>query len=58
MNRHISDSLGGSKMNKYKIQNIVDYIRRKGKLPTDQFDQILPADDILGWYGLDKLLDR
>ena len=45
-------------MNKYKIQNIVDYIRRKGKLPTDQFDQILPADDILGWYGLDKLLDR
>ena len=45
-------------MNRYKIQKIVDYIRRKGRLPTDQFDQILPADDILGWYGLDELLDR
>ena len=45
-------------MNKYKIQKIVDYIRHEGRLPTDQFDQILSAEDILGWYGLYELLDR
>ena len=44
-------------MDRYKIQKIVDYIRRKGRLPTDQFDQILSAGDILGWYGLYELLD-
>ena len=44
-------------MNKYKIQNIVEYIRQKGRLPMDQFGQIFSADDILGWYGLDELLD-
>ena len=43
-------------MNKYKIQKIVEYIRQKGRLPTDQFDQILSAEDILGWYGLEDLL--
>lgn len=53
----MSDSLGGMKMNKYKIQNILEYIRQKGRLPTDQFDQILSAEDILGWYGLEDLLD-
>ena len=53
----MSDSLGGQKMNKYKIQNVVEYIRRKGRLPTDQFGQILSADDILSWYGLGELLD-
>ena len=44
-------------MNKYKIQNIVNYIQRMGRLPTDQFGQILSADDILSWHGLDELLD-
>ncbi len=44
-------------MNKYKLQNIIEYIRQKGRLPTDQFDQILSAEDILGWYGLNDLLD-
>ena len=52
----MSDSLGGMKMNKYKIQKIVEYIRQKGRLPTDQFDHILSAEDILGWYGLEDLL--
>ena len=44
-------------MNRYKIQGIVDYIRRQGKLPEDQFGELLSVDDILGWYGLDELLD-
>ena len=43
-------------MNKQKIWNIVDFIRHQGKLPTDQFGQILPIDDLLGWFGLDECL--
>jgi len=45
-------------MNKQKIWNIVDFIRRQGKLPTDQFGQILPIDDLLAWFGLDECLSR
>ena len=43
-------------MNRHKIWNIVDFIRRQGKLPTDQFGQILPVDDLLAWFGLDEYL--
>ena len=43
-------------MNRHKIWNIVDLIRRQGKLPTDQFGQILPVDDLLAWFGLDEYL--
>ena len=43
-------------MNKHKIWKIVDFIRSQGKLPTDQFGQILPVDDLLAWYGLDECL--
>jgi len=45
-------------MNKYKMRNIVDFIRRQGKLPTDPFGQILPVDDLLAWFGLDEYLSR
>jgi len=40
-------------MNRYKVRDIVDLIRSKGKLPTDPFGQILPVDDLLVWFGLD-----
>ena len=43
-----------TKMNRYKVRDIVDLIRSKGKLPTDQFGQILPVDDLLVWFGLDE----
>ena len=43
-------------MNRYKMRDIVDFIRRQGKLPTDQFGQILPVDDLLAWFGLDEYL--
>ena len=36
----------------------MDFIRRQGKLPTDQFGQILPVDDLLAWFGLDECLSR
>ena len=45
-------------MNRHKIWNIVDLIRRQGKLPTDQFGQILPVDDLFVWFGLDEYLSR
>ena len=45
-------------MNIYKKQDIVGFIRRQGKLPADQFGQILPVDDLLLWFELDKCLTR
>ena len=45
-------------MNIYKLRTIIDLIRRKGKLPTDQFGQILPVDDLMGWFGLTESLTR
>ncbi|HBG27628.1 MAG: hypothetical protein A2Y10_15680 [Planctomycetes bacterium GWF2_41_51] len=45
-------------MNIYKKQDIVSFIRRQGRLPTDQFGQILPAGDLLLWFELDKCLTR
>lgn len=43
-------------MNRYKKFKIVDYIRSKGKLPTDQYGQYLEPDDMIVWFGLaDKL---
>jgi len=43
-------------MSKRKIWNIVDFIRDQGQLPTDQFGQILPVDDLMSWFGLDACL--
>ena len=45
-------------MNIYKLRKIIDLIRRQGKLPTDQFGQILPVDDLMGWFGLAESLTR
>jgi hypothetical protein len=45
-----------TRMNKHKIWKIVDFIRSQGKLPTDQFGQILSVDDLLAWFGLDECL--
>ena len=45
-------------MNIYKLRKIIDLIRRQGKLPTDQFGQILPVDDLMGWFGLTESLNR
>ncbi|RKY10146.1 MAG: hypothetical protein DRP56_01615 [Planctomycetota bacterium] len=45
-------------MNRYKKFKIVDYIRSKGKLPTDPYGQFLNLDDMLVWYGLEGKLDE
>ena len=44
-------------MNIHKKRDIIDLIRKQGKLPTDQFDQILPVSDLMSWFELDKCLD-
>ena len=43
-------------MNIHKIRGIVDFVRKQGKLPTDQFGQILPVKDLVSWFELDKYL--
>ncbi len=44
------------KMNVYKLRKIIDWVRSQGKLPTDQFGQILPVNDLMGWFGLSDCL--
>lgn len=43
-------------MDKHKVWNILDFIRGRGKLPTDQFGQILAADDLMVWFGVAERL--
>ena len=40
-------------MSKRKVWSILDFIRGQGKLPTDQFGQILSVDDLMAWFGLE-----
>ncbi len=42
--------------NVYKLRKIMDWIRNQGRLPTDEFGQILPVDDLMGWFGLNECL--
>ena len=43
-------------MNIYKIKNIIESIRRQGKLPKDAYGQILSIDELIGWFGLNECL--
>jgi len=45
-------------MNKYKIKYLTNYIQSLGRLPTDQWGQVLSADELMGWFGLDKYLNE
>jgi hypothetical protein len=39
-------------VNLYKIRSVLEFIRRQGRLPTDQHGQLLLAHDMLVWFGL------
>jgi hypothetical protein len=39
-------------MNQHKLRAIVEFVRGRGPLPTDQFGEILDAEDLLAWFGL------
>ena len=43
-------------MNYHKKYKIVDFIKSKGKLPTDQYGQYLELDDMIVWFGLENKL--
>ena len=45
-------------MNQYKKFKIMDFIRSKGKLPTDQYGQHLKPDDMIVWFGLENKLNK
>ena len=42
--------------NVHKLRKIMDWIRNQGRLPTDEFGQILSVDDLMGWFGLNECL--
>ena len=44
-------------VNLYKIRYVLDFIRRQGKLPTDEYGQMLSASDLLVWFGLKECLN-
>ena len=44
------------RINVYKLRKIIDWIRNQGRLPTDEFGQILSVDDLMGWFGLNECL--
>ena len=43
-------------VNLYKIRSVLEFIRRQGKLPMDQYGQVLSASDLLAWFGLNECL--
>lgn len=44
-------------VNLYKIRYVLDFIRRQGKLPTDEYGEFLSASDLLMWFGLKECLN-
>ena len=39
-------------VNLYKIRYVLEFIRRQGRLPTDERGQVLSPYDMLAWFGL------
>jgi len=44
-------------MNPYKKQEILQHIRRQGRLPMDRFGNAMTPDDLLVWFDLESMLD-
>ena len=44
-------------MNPYKLRAILEMIRSQGRLPADEWGQVLNPDDLLVWFGLADRLD-
>ena len=39
-------------MNQHKLRAILEFVRRQGPLPADQFGQVLGTKELLEWFGL------
>jgi hypothetical protein len=45
-------------VNLYKVRYILEFIRRQGRLPTDAYGQLLPAREMVAWFGLRDCLTK
>ena len=43
-------------MNPYKLRAIIEFVRSQGKLPTDRWGCVLSPDDLIVWFGLERVL--
>jgi len=44
-------------VNNYIIHRVLRDIQAKGKLPEDDYGNILPTDDLIGWFELEGKLN-
>ena len=42
-------------MNGYMLRAVIDFVRSHGRLPRDQWDNTLNPDDLLVWFGFERL---
>ena len=42
-------------MNPYKLKAIIEFVRRQSKLPTDRWGCVLSPDDLVVWFGFERL---
>ena len=45
-------------MNWHKQREIIEFIRSQGGLPVDGTGRALSPDEVLAWFGFDKLLTQ
>ena len=43
-------------VNDYIIRRVLRNIQAKGKLPEDDYGNVLPTDDLIGWFELEDKL--
>jgi len=43
-------------INQYKVMSVMRDVQACGKLPEDEFGNVLPIDDMIGWYELEEKL--
>ena len=44
-------------MNWHKIKNIVNHIKKQGRLPADPYGQFLSVDELVDWFDLRSRLN-
>lgn len=45
-------------MNGNNVRHAVGFVRSQGSLPRDSAGNVLDEEDLLVWFGLDKVLSR
>jgi hypothetical protein len=47
-----------TKMNKHKLRCITEYIKNSGKMPRDQWGDVLSVDELMVYFDLEDCLDK